>query len=76
MPTIRRIFLILLALIAVFTGAVYALAYMVKPKTAELTITIPNDKLNLRPWPIKPSGPVVEPQSLDNQADELDEPMR
>lgn len=69
MPTIRRIFLILLSIVAVFCGAIYALAYMVKPKTAELTITIPNDKLNLRPWSKVKTAPAIEAQSLNADAD-------
>ncbi len=74
MPTIRRIFLILLTIAALFCGAIYALAYMVKPKTAELTITIPNDKLNLRAWPVQPVEPVRDEQALD--ADRLNEPSQ
>ncbi|UXM94676.1 hypothetical protein N5853_11305 [Bartonella sp. HY329] len=69
MPTIRRLFLILLTIIAAFSGAIYALAYMVKPKTAELTITIPNDKLNLRPWGETRAQPTLENPSLENAAD-------
>lgn len=68
MPTIRRLFLIILTFIIAFFGILYGLAYMVKPKIAELTITIPRDKLNIRPWPLQPLESEQTKQALDGSA--------
>jgi len=46
MPTLFRFLTILAIIAAIVYGAMYALATFVEPKTGEMTVRIPPEKLN------------------------------
>jgi hypothetical protein len=48
MPTLFRLLTTIAILVALFYGAMFALATFVKPRQAEMTITIPPERLQPR----------------------------
>ncbi len=46
MPTLFRLLTVILVLVGIAYGAMYALVIFVKPNTGEMTVRIPPEKLN------------------------------
>ena len=49
MPTLVRFLTVLIVLAAIFGGAVFMLAFLVEPNEREMTIRIPNARLEPAP---------------------------
>lgn len=68
MPTLTRLLMALILLIALVYGAMVSLVWFVKPVTTEMTIDIAPSELHLRDWPYNPpqqqQQEMLQPQPL------------
>lgn len=72
MPTLTRLLMALILLIALVYGAMVSLVWFVKPVTTEMTIDIAPSELHLRDWPYNPPQPqqqeTLQPQTPNNSS--------
>lgn len=67
MPSLIRFLMTLMVLAGLVYAGMFALTVFVEPNPREMTVRVPNDRLNPRPIPrVEPPAPVAQEPAIED----------